>query len=247
MIKCKVLLMTAVLAVMLCACGGDKPEASAGSDAGSAASAKKEEVAESVSDETSKDAQGGFECLPEILEASPEDRLFQVGDVILKADYSMSLKDAIDALEAGSVEYEYLNQDTNTELNMDRLVPGEDFVVVTLCKDGKEFVNLLAYNTSSEMVSTSDNAIKLRLVALYSLEMVDDFYYFGGLRADGKGQTLESVKELMAPYEDTLKEDTSGYTLEYDYTWTSVMGEQKSTVSFYIDLNDGSCEYVEVY
>ncbi|MBQ7919877.1 MAG: hypothetical protein IJ324_08065 [Lachnospiraceae bacterium] len=243
--KCKVLLMTTVLAVMLCACGGDKTEASAESDAGSAASVKKEEVAESSSKETSKEAQGGFECLPEILEASPEDRLFQVGDVILKVDESMSLKEAIDALEAGSVEYKYVNYEDDKEFNFDRLLPGGKGAMIALYKNGEEFVILGAYNTSSELVSALDSAVKLRNIVGYDVE--EDFYYFGGLRPDGKGQTLESVKELMAPYEDSLTVDTRyGYSLEYEYTWTSYKGEHEGTITFDIDLDDGSCASVYV-
>lgn len=223
--KLKIFFMMAVLSVAFCACG------SKGDDNKDASSLGGKE----------------FECLPELLEASPEDRLIQIGDVVLRFDYTMTLKEAMEAFENSSAEYELKMDNGDTELSMDRIVPGMEGFAFEVMKDDETIYYIGVENTSTELVTATDDSVILCDAIRNSEYKGDDIYYFQGIRSDGNGLNINSVKELMAEYEDGLEEDSSDkyYTLIYSYTWQAPEGkEEKGSALFRFDLNDGSCGYV---
>ncbi|MBQ7919830.1 MAG: hypothetical protein IJ324_07830 [Lachnospiraceae bacterium] len=220
--KLKIFLMMAALSVALCACGGKETEQNGGSDNGN------NTVVEQTAGDDKEDKSATedkkpehFECLPELLEASPEDRLVQIGDVVLRFDGTMSFKEAMEAFENSSAEYELKTDNGDTELSMDRMVPGMEGFAFEVMKDGETIYFIGVENTSTELATATDDSIILCDAIGNSAYKGDDISYFKGIRRDGNGLTINSVKELMAEYEDSLEEKSSdkSYTLIYSYTW----------------------------
>ena len=248
--KFKLLTMIVVLSVALCACGAQENEKASEGDSQNVSSAEQKEA---DSKDEKKEAQvDSFECLPEMLEASPEDRLIQFGDVLLRCDCSMTLKETIEALENSSVEYSFFDGDLDdAELSLDRLIPGQEDISIEVHKDGEKLAYLYVRNTSTELVALSDTSVKLYTFNEYDNHNEDDFYirYFKGLCDGSEELTIDSVKELMAEYEDTLKEGASDkfYSLTYSYTYETPGGEKDGFVSFKFDLKDGSFSGMSYY
>ena len=249
--KFKLLLMTAVLAVALCACGGGENEASGESsekayatEQESTISTENKNDAESSSNIESVSAEEDeFTCLPELLEASPEDRLMQIGNSIIARDYSMSLAEAVTALENCGIDLTFTNCD-GTEFNIDRLVTGGQMVEIYACKDGKQCFFLGGLNYADETTKASDSVLKLETIWAMDAEVMPYVYYCRGGRMDGNGLDYNSVKELFADYGDAITEEGNGNTvvISVSYPGTTLAGASLTRkMQFQINASDSSC------
>lgn len=249
--KFKLLLMTAVLAVALCACSGEGNEAS-GENSQNVSATEQESVistenkndAESTNNAESVSAEEDeFTCLAELLEASLEDRLMQIGNSIIVRDGSMSIAEAVAALENCGIDFTFTNTD-GTEFNIDRLVTSGQLVEIYACKDGKQWFYFGGLNYSDETIKASDSSLKLETIWAMDAEAMPYVYFCKGVRMDGNGLDYNSVKELFAEYGDAITEEGNGNTvvIAVSYPGTTLGGTSITRkMQFQINASDSSC------
>ncbi len=236
--KLKIFVMALVLSVALCSCGGEASEQSGNGGTVAGQEEKKDKSLES------------YECLAEVLEAAPEQRLWQIGDMVFRLDNSMTFAETMEILKSTGKECTLYDSSGLIELEeggnpeeilMEALVdPGvQQYLCVVI--DGEWAFTVGVYSFGDAFTKLSDDAVKL--VAISS-RIHDDMYYCKGIRQDGEGLTYDSIKELMADYAGNMVEgeyyDT--YRIAYNYEWIDANGRtQESRLSFYIDKSDKTC------
>lgn len=236
--KLKIFMMALVLSIALCSCGGEVAEQS--SNGGNAVDQEK------IKDKSLE----SYECLAEVFGATPEQRLWQIGDMVFRLDNSMTFAETMDVLKSTGKECSLYDSSGLIELEeggnpeeilMESLVdPGvKQYLCVVI--DGEWAFTVGIYSFGDAFTKLSDDAVKL--VAISS-KRYDDMYYCKGIRQDGEGLTYDSIKELMADYAGNMVEGEyyDAYRIAYDYEWTDADGRtQGSQISFYIDRLDKSC------
>ncbi|MBR4085608.1 MAG: hypothetical protein IKK33_15145 [Lachnospiraceae bacterium] len=262
--KVKVYLMMSILAIALCACGEDSKEQHIESDSKNKSEKKQEEVIEKEDEETDESEETetseevneeadqevvqeeGFECLPEILNASFEDCLMQIDNTIIRQDNAMSLNEVITTLQNSGEEYIFKVDDK--EYNPNMLVGPRSGVVVYVYKKGESYFIISANNKSDETVSGNSEGVMVDAIVLGSQECAKNTYYAKGFRRDGEGHTYTSVKELLKDYTDFMSEKSTDvmdiYGEEYQGIEMQVSlrkGDVPIVVTFLFKAEDGAC------
>ena len=244
--RLKILMMAAVLTITLCACGGEE---SGQGDSVGAVAGQEEQKAQKEQKNEQKNEEKPYECLQELLEATPEQRLRQIGDMVFRLDNSMSLSDAMEILKSSGGEFAIYDTDGLVELAQGGNPKDLTNSVVEpgcrqwfkVCVDGEWAYSVEVYSFGDAFTKLSDEEVKLTHI---SSQIYDVTYYFKGLRSDGEGLTYDSIKELMKDYEGNMIEgeyyDT--YRIAYNYQWLDVDGKShKNQISFFIDREDKTC------
>ncbi|MDE6641052.1 MAG: hypothetical protein K2K63_11030 [Acetatifactor sp.] len=139
-----------------------------------------------------------YECLPEMLTATPEEAKIQIDDVIYQECYLMTMQECMDRLAGSSAEYTY-------EYNPDKLV--SSYVeTVNVFKNGESYFAILATNNSSDTIALKDAKVKQFVVLPIANENV---YYMNGMPKNGEGWTYASVKEYFSDYSDSFQESST--------------------------------------
>lgn len=132
-----------------------------------------------------------FECKEEIKNASPEDGLVQIDDMLFQ--YGSSVSEAIEMIESSTENYTFKNQ-----YNENELVPAADPVVqIILLKNDDWYFELVANNLTEETISLKDCTIT-RITA-YGASKGN--VYYAGFNTDSEIITYDDVKEMMKNYE----------------------------------------------
>ncbi len=277
--KAKVLLLMSALVTMLCACGSAGKTQLTEADLATMSDAELEalieeqvanlEAGENAGNQEKVDAQGAgngeeaveetFECLPEMLEADLEDCLIQIDKTILRDDQTMSLAEVITALQNSGVEYSF-KVDTGgyksetVDYNADSIVMGNSAIFVEVYKGDAKYFTISAINTSKETVQASDDTVIFNQITAQSDSSYKNTYYCKGIRADGEGQTYESMKVIFAKYADVMTErmqlvenrrngeTMKAITVSFEIPAENVNGETvKINAGYAIDSADSSC------
>lgn len=132
-----------------------------------------------------------FECKEEIKNASPEDGLVQIDDMLFR--YGSSVSEAIEMIESSTENYTFKNP-----YNENELVPAADPVVqIILLKNDDWYFELVANNLTEETISLKD-CIITRITA-YGASKGN--VYYAGFNTDNEMITYNDVKEIMKNYE----------------------------------------------
>ena len=221
--------MMSILAMVLCACGAKDSNAKISeSDLDNMSETELEEVIEQelekldeleeteveqkVEEEVDKEEvvqEQSFECLPEMLNASLEDCLFQIDNTILRYDDSMPINEAVTALQNSGVEYLFKVNDADYNPNM--LVGPQGYISVNVYKNGEVYFILMGRNVSNETVSGDSEHFILDSIAPFSQEFWSNSYCCKGIRSDGNGQTYATIKELLKDYTDYMEERSTSF------------------------------------
>lgn len=270
--RIKILFVAAAYAIMLCSCVTIDP----GQEPESMPEQVSESVVEIVSEEPEVNREEKnpldetFECRPEMLEADWSDCLIQIDNTIFRDDHSMSLNEAITALQNSGVEYKitvYRMKADGTEheiieYNPDIPIEGEESVRFKVYKGDEKYFSIEASNTSKEPIMAGDPAMIVDGVEAEHDSFYRNLYFCKGLRGDGGGLTHEEVKAVFAADGINVQEDrvfrkdrrtgervsvTQG-SISPSLSGENVKGEMYGyTYTYYVCNEDGICIDVGIY
>lgn len=246
--RVKTVMIVAVMLFSVCACGTEdietqsfEAEMEIGTDAEleQILEQELEELAiseENITKEEKLDViSESFECLPDMLDASLEDCLIQIDNTIIRDNHTMALNEVITALQNSGIVYTFEVDDT--EYNSDMIVGPNGYVIIEVLKNGERYFSFSVQNMSGEMVTGKSDSIIFDGIVYKSPEFFGNCYFYKGIRADGDGQTYESVKELLAEYNDFIVEKSQNVQ--------AVDGEYYQGIEMKLELNEGNL-YINV-
>lgn len=140
-----------------------------------------------------------YECLPEMLTATPKEAKIQIDDVIYQECYLMTMQECMDKLAGSSAEYTY-------EYNPDKLMTSWHTENINVLKNGETYFAIHATNDSPDTIALKDAKIKEFVVLNTAKENV---YYMNGMPRNGEGWTYASVKEYFSDYSDSFQESST--------------------------------------
>lgn len=140
-----------------------------------------------------------FDCMEEIKNASPEDGLVQIDDMLFQ--YGFKVSEALKVIEESKENYEF-----KMDCNENELVAPHDYIQVILLKDSDWYFELGADNSTDETIPLKDCLVENITAYRASKGNV----YYAGFREDNDGAiTYEYVKEAMKDCE--IVEERSVY------------------------------------
>lgn len=193
-----------------------------------------------------------YECLPEMLTATPEEAKVQIDDVIYQECYLMTMQECMDRLAGSNAEYTY-------EYNPDKLMTSWQTETIDVLKNGESYFAIHAANDSSDTIALKDAKVKEFVVLPIAKENV---YYMNGMPMNGEGWTYASVKEGFSDYSDSFKESSTkvnvdgqqvdGISLSFQVPLgvvrTNAGGiEENGYANFFFDFNADNGECARIY
>ena len=192
-----------------------------------------------------------YECLPEMLTATPEDAKIQIDDVIYQECYLMTMQECMDKLAGSSAEYTY-------EYNPDKLVSSGYTETVYVLKNGENYFAIHAANGSPDTIALKDATVRSFIVSPIARE---NAYYMNGMPMNGEGWTYASVKECFSDYSDSFQESSTkvsvdgqdvdgislSFTVPLGVVRTNAGGrEENGYANFFFRFNaeNGECVYI---
>ena len=148
-----------------------------------------------------------FDCLPQMKQATINDKKIQVDDILYDFSVSMTFADVIDQLENKSKSGCYTNFDLNQQ------VAAYGFSELCLYKNNELYISITGQNKSKESVSMGDCVIIMIYITLENMADIDspvdyklypalaNTFYPYGLRADGFGCNYKGLIKLFTENE----------------------------------------------
>ena len=170
-----------------------------------------------------------YECLPDMLDASLDECLIQIDKTIIRDDHTMTLSEVIEAFQNSGVEYTF--EVDSVEYNPEMLIGGRGYLYVDVLKNGELYFNFSVENRSTETVSAKSDTVIFDTIIYTSPTFLQNCYFAKGIRADGEGQTYETVKALLADY--------SSYIVERNQNVQAIDGEYYQGIEMKLEWNKG--------
>lgn len=236
--KLKLFLMMTMVALTLCACGGEEAQSSVGESKAHTEVGKEDKNEEQKDDKKDKSSgkESSFECLPEMKDAVLEDCLVQIGNSIFRLNGTMSLKETMDALSACGLDVTVEDAE-GKGINLETgLIQGGDYLYINAYVDNTLYYAMTFQNSTEETVTMGDDAVDLKLLWAGDKKALEYMYFCEGIPGDGEGLTYTSIKEMYVDLEETDQGLSRKVTIEKEDGQVGVID-----LVFIIDFSNGSC------
>lgn len=190
--KTIMLFIVLILAVGIVGCMREKEETVSNVNVATEEQENEEDIEiEAESDALISDEKNYYKCMEEIKNASPEDVLVQIDDMIFQ--YGSSVSEAIEIIEGSKGNYEF-----KVDYNENELVAPGDPAQIILLKDSDWYFELGVSNSTDETIQLKDCSV----INITAYGASKGNIYYAGFKEDNDGAiTYNYVKESMKDYE----------------------------------------------